>query len=311
METRASDSAWAVPVPRRDPTGPTPAPPPEDIRDLRRDLLRRLLPAEPDTVVCRGQFYEVIVGADRVVCLPRTPAAAGRLPRRARTLRMLAELDLGVRAPVPLAAGRDADATPYLVLDRIPGAPLDPAALSGSETASRVADQYAALLTALARAGQDAVVRRRLPRTPVDRWPRFAREVRTDLFPLMSDRGRRRAGRELTALAAVPPLDDAVVHGDLGSENVLWAWADGVPRLTGVLDWDDIALGDPAEDLAAIEAGHGCAFVHGILTRHGPVDPGLGTRIAAVRGTFALQQALAGLRDGDPAEMAEGLAEYR
>ncbi|MGW0183559.1 phosphotransferase family protein [Nocardia sp. NPDC003345] len=282
---------------------------PGDIRDLRRELLRHVLPGEADPVVRRGQFHDVIVGADRVVCLPRTPAAAARLSGRSRTLRTLAALDLGVRTPVPLSEGRDADATPYLVLDRIPGAALDPALLSGAETA--VVAEYARILTALARAGQDPEARRLLPRTPVGRWSRFAGEVRVALFPLMSHAGRRRADRELVAVEAAPPLADAVVHGDLGPENVLWEWRDGTPRMTGILDWDDVALGDQAEDLAAVEAGHGQTLVQGILARRGPADPELTSRITAVRGTFALQQALAGLRDDDREELAAGLAEYR
>ncbi|MGQ4336291.1 phosphotransferase, partial [Streptomyces hayashii] len=35
------------------------------------------------------------------------------------------------------------------------------------------------------------------------------------------------------------------------------------------------------------------------------------TRIAAIRGTFALQQALYAIRDGDEEELADGLADYR
>ena len=47
------------------------------------------------------------------------------------------------------------------------------------------------------------------------------------------------------------------MHGDLGAENVLWEWTDGLPHLAGVLDWDDVTLSDPAEDFAAIGAGYG------------------------------------------------------
>lgn len=38
----------------------------------------------------------------------------------------------------------------------------------------------------------------------------------------MSDSGRLRVERELTALDGLPHLTHAVVHGDLGAENVLW-----------------------------------------------------------------------------------------
>ncbi|MBX4171991.1 phosphotransferase, partial [Rhodococcus sp. DMU2021] len=52
----------------------------------------------------------------------------------------------------------------------------------------------------------------------------------------------RHAERELTALDSLPHLTRAVVHGDLGAENVLWEWSHGLPHLSGVLDWDDVTL---------------------------------------------------------------------
>lgn len=186
------------------------------------------------------------MGSEHVVCLPRTPAAAARLPRRAAVLRALAGLGLGFRTPEPLARGGapGSDEEPFLVLGRIPGEPLEPAALHDARVADAVAAQYAALLAVLDRAGADARVRAVLPHAPEGRWRRFAGDVRAELFVLMSGSGRLRAERELAALDGLPHLTGAVVHGDLGAENVLWEWEHGLPRLAGVLDWDDVELGD-------------------------------------------------------------------
>ncbi|WP_188194102.1 aminoglycoside phosphotransferase family protein [Nonomuraea sp. SYSU D8015] len=286
------------------------------ILDTHSMVLRRLLPGDEPTslTVRRGQFHDVVIGSDRVVYLPRTEAAAARMPRRAAVLRVLAGLDLGFRTPEPLVAE-----PPFLVVGRVPGAPLaGPLVPQAVET---VAAQYAALLAGLALAGAEEAVRAALPEAAEDRWRRFADDVREELFPLMSERGRRRAERELAALDALPRLTTAVVHGDLGPENVLWEKdADGLPRLSGVVDWDEVALGDPAEDLAAIGAGHGPALLERVLAPDGgpgpverllPPDDGLAARIAAIQGTFALQQALSAHRDGDPEELADGLAGYR
>ncbi|RFS87215.1 viomycin phosphotransferase [Actinomadura spongiicola] len=284
------------------------------VRTTHRALLSSLLPNDsPDDLAVReGQFYTVVVGSDRVVCFPRTRAAAIRLPERAATLHSLASLDLGFHTPEPLLLGGahgDEEAT-YLLLSRIPGEPLEAEALNNPHVADTVAAQYAALLSDLARAGTDKTAQAVIPPAPEGQWRRFAENVRVKLLPLMSDGGRLQAERELAALDILPHLTRAVVHGDLGAENVLWEWTDGLPHLSGVLDWDDVTLGDPAEDLAAIGASYGPEFLERILALGNWSDHGLTTRIAAIRGTFALQQALYALRDGDKEELADGLADY-
>ncbi|MFD4407283.1 viomycin phosphotransferase [Nocardia sp. NPDC058499] len=278
-------------------------------------LLSRLLPDDERNglVLRQGQFHDVVIGSDRVVCLPRSRAAAARLPERADTLRALAGLDLGVRTPEPLTHdGIDStDETPFLLLSRVPGEPLETAALDDSHVAGTVAEQYATLLARFVRAGTDEKVRAILPRASEGRWRRFAEDARAELFGLMSDSGRRRAEQELAVLGGLPDITRAVVHGDLGAENVLWKWEHGLPQLVGVLDWDDIALSDPAEDLAAIGASYGNELLDRVLTLGNWPDSGLAGRIAAIRGTFALQQALYAVRDGDEEELADGLSDYR
>jgi aminoglycoside phosphotransferase (APT) family kinase protein len=277
--------------------------------DAHRALLDRLLPGDPPgrRTVRRGQFHTVVLGAERVVCLPRTAAAAARLPQRAAVLEALAAAGIGVRAPVPLERGFGG-ATPFLVLDRVPGAPLPdgPPAAPAAAAAG-----YIGLLEALAAAGAAPALRAALPRDPADRWARFAAGVRDGLAPLMSPAGRRRADRELEAVAALPHRTDALVHGDLGAENVLWTADGDRGRVSGVVDWDGACLGDPAEDAAAVAVGHGPDLAERVLSARARTDPGLPARAAAIRGTFALQQALAALRDGDAAELADGLAGYR
>ncbi|MFD4235800.1 viomycin phosphotransferase [Streptomyces sp. McG3] len=286
-----------------------------DIMETHRDLVIRLLPddEQDELTIHQGQFHHVVVGSEHVLCFARTEAAAGRLPARAAALRALAGLDLGFRTPRPIArgGGPGTDEPPYLVLSRIPGAPLDDAALERPGVIEAVAEQYAGLLSGLIAAGGDEKARAVLPAAHERQWQEFAAGVRADLFPLMSDGGRERAARELAALGGLPPLTSAVVHGDLGGENVLWELSDGVPRLSGVIDWDEVTLGDPAEDLAAVGAGCGEELLDRVLALGGWDDASMSGRITAIRGTFPLQQALYAQRDGDEEELADGLTGYR
>ncbi|OUC86915.1 viomycin phosphotransferase [Streptosporangium minutum] len=284
------------------------------ILQTNRALLNRLLPGvkPEDLTVRQGQFHQVVIGSDRVVCLPRTEAAAARLPHRAAVLGLLAGFDLGFRTPQPLLEGsaQGTDELPFLVLSRVPGAPLETDALEDPQVAEAAAAQYVTLLTELARVGAEEEVRAAVP-APQDRWRRFAADVRAELFGLMSDGGRQRAERELAALDDLPHITDAVVHGDLGAENVLWECDDGLPELSGVIDWDEVTIGDPAEDLAAVGASYGTRFLNRVLTLGGWADSTTATRIAVIRATFALQQALSAHRDGDEEQLADGLTGYR
>ncbi|MCX4679235.1 viomycin phosphotransferase [Streptomyces sp. NBC_01433] len=285
------------------------------IIETHHDVLSRRLPGDrlDELAVHQGQFHQVVIGSDRVVCFARTEAAAVRLPARAAVLRALAGLDLGFRTPRPLSESgcRATDEPPYLVLSRIPGAPLKDDAFDSPEVAEAVATQYATLLSGLAAAANDEKVRAVLPLAPEGEWQEFGAGVRAELFPLMSDSGRERAERELTALDALPRLTAAVVHGDPGGENVLWETSGGVPRLSGVVDWDEVTVGDPAEDLAAVGASYGEELLGRVLTLGGWAGTEMAGRIAAIRGTFALQQAFSAQRDGDEEELADGLTGYR
>jgi aminoglycoside phosphotransferase (APT) family kinase protein len=131
------------------------------------------------------------------------------------------------------------------------------------------------------------------------------------LFPLMSPEGRRKAAAELRAVLALDPAGDALVHEDLGGDNLRWDLAGPQPRLTGVLDWDGACLGSQSADLASLAATYGWQIVGKVAG----LRPGAGradlSRARAIAATFALQQALPAALSGDVAMRDDGLAAYR
>ncbi|MEV0711764.1 phosphotransferase family protein [Nocardia aurea] len=329
------------------------------VLDGHRTLLARLLRGDEVTEVREGQFHTVVMGSEIVVCLARTPAAARRLPDRAARLAALTGVDIGVAVPKPLALNVSGDPA-YLVTTRVPGAPLDPATLEAPAVAAAVVRGCHAVLTALysvaaersvldcdvdtvrsdlpagfefgrrssgptvTSGGADSQWPAAIPPAHPDRWARFADGIRTRLYPLMSAEGRLRAEAELAALDSLPYRTNALVHGDLGGENLLWERRSTGPRLVGVVDWDSACLADRAEDYAALGATFGHRFLNRLVELSDPAvtdgaqtpttpssRPDLVRRITAIRATFALQQALAGHHDNDSAELADGLAGYR
>jgi aminoglycoside phosphotransferase (APT) family kinase protein len=80
----------------------------------------------------------------------------------------------------------------------------------------------------------------------------------------------RRYLEELHPLPA-PPWPTSLVHQDLGAEHVL-VDASGT-RVTGVIDWGDVAIADPSIDFVGLYAWGGEPFVRAVLRHYrGAVD---------------------------------------
>jgi aminoglycoside phosphotransferase (APT) family kinase protein len=71
----------------------------------------------------------------------------------------------------------------------------------------------------------------------------FLDECRAQVVPLLPEHARQTA---LELLARVATTRTALVHADLGDEHILVQ--DG--RISGVIDWTDAEIGDPALDLS-------------------------------------------------------------
>lgn len=184
---------------------------------------------------------------------PRTPLAPGAhdVLREARVLRALR--DSGVPSPHPILVCDDPGVigAPFFVMDRLDGAVLFhslPAALDASEHRRRIGlalvDALAALHSVDWRAAgldgfgrPDGYAARQVARW-MRQWERYAVRDLPDLV---------RAAEWLAA--NVPPeRPPALIHGDFGLHNVLFA-TEPPPRVLAVLDWETSTLGDPLTDL--------------------------------------------------------------
>lgn len=220
-----------------------------------------------------------------VVTAPRTAAAGARVDAETEAVRLLAGvLPFDVprpRADAPLPEGGRA-----IVFPAPRGRPVDLVRLAASPGVCRSVGRSLAALHDVT----TAVVER--AGVPV----RDAGEVRRRRLDEL-DRG--------AATSQVPPvllerweavLDDTslwdfsptVVHGDLVAERLVVTGEE----VTAVLDWTDLHVGDPAEDLAWLAVGAEPETVAEVLqayrsTRHGSVDDDL-LRRAVLHGEMAL-----------------------
>ena len=146
-----------------------------------------------------------------------------------------------------------------------------------------------------------------------DQWEEMYSDVREKLFPAMRPDARKAVSQHFEAYLdekALHRFDPVLRHGDFGGSNILW---DPAQRgVTGVIDFSSCAPGDPAYDLASISTTGEDLFAR-IAVRYQPDAEKLAAMLARARfhrGTFALEEALDGLKNGDESAYRAGMEEY-
>jgi len=131
-----------------------------------------------------------------------------------------------------------------------------------------------------------------------------AREVarfRREVVPLLPAGRRPEAERLLSAVASASGAQ--LVHADLGPDHLLVE----AGQLTGIIDWSDFAIGDPALDLAWGLHGSTPAFAARLAARYG-VDDALAQRAKDWHRLGPWHEVTYGLDTGQPDLVASGLA---
>jgi aminoglycoside phosphotransferase (APT) family kinase protein len=127
----------------------------------------------------------------------------------------------------------------------------------------------------------------------VEVLPRLPAAVAEDAAALL----RRLAAR------ATPPPEARLVHGDLGPTHIRVTGDD----VTGILDWGDSGIGDPAIDLAWTAYGAGPDFVSALLRAYDP-DPALLARARDLHLLGPWHEVLFGLVTGQDEYVDSGIA---
>ena len=132
-------------------------------------------------------------------------------------------------------------------------------------------------------------------------------DFRERVLPLL-DPGERRTAATLLAEPETFSFAPVFIHGDLGPEHLL---VDG-SRLSGVIDWSDARIGDPAIDFAWLLHGTTDAFA-GELVRayYGTVDADLRRRTLFFHRLGPWHEVVYGLETGIREYVDSGLAGIR
>jgi aminoglycoside 2''-phosphotransferase len=262
-----------------------------------------------------GRDHDVVlIGSELVFRFPRHQRALDALPREVAALHGLAALDPGIGVVLPevvVDCSGSVLGRAFVAQRRLDGEVLPRASVDAvGPMAYRFAAELARVLDALAAVRVDSALERVLTRAPMrTSFGELADAVRERVYGLMSAAGRARAAAELDAVLAVEPPGDAVlVHGDFGGTNLRWD-ADAT-RLTGVIDWSQVHLGDPAYDVASVAATYGWDLAAVVDAATAYEDEGLLGRARAYAATFGLQEALGGVVFGDEVAVRRALRDY-
>ena len=221
-----------------------------------------------------------------------------RVPRRAEVreairfeARLLSELAPALPVPVPrFEVVEDTEDVFFVAYRKLPGEPLH-------EPLVPLAAELGRLLGELHGFRPTVEVQPYL-----DRIERFRREV----LPLLEHEERRRA--EAVLEQHRPSANRALVHGDLGPAHILH---DG-SSVTGVIDWSDASLGDPALDFAWLLHGTSEPFAAALLDAYSPEpDSGLRERALSYHRLGPWHEVLFGLGHDRPEFVESGLTGIR
>ncbi|MFC0549025.1 phosphotransferase family protein [Kutzneria chonburiensis] len=211
------------------------------------DIAAELLPGvslSSAFVATDGNVHDVLlIPGVAAVRVSKRPLAASLMPRRVEVLHQLASSGLPFQIPEPLTPVTLFDSRAAVAVSWVDGTALP----EGQGSPSQLAEVLDAVRSVELTPSLLAVLDDR------PAGPSWSTVIESAVLPLLPPRWQPEVRRRLDAALALPPVPDALVHGDLGGSNVHYS-SDG--KLLGILDWDLAMPGDPAID-AALMAWHG------------------------------------------------------
>ena len=253
--------------------------------------------------------FVVEVNGEWIFRFPRDAGAEEVLRKEVALLPALARaLPVAVPEPEHFVDGPDV----FAGYRKVDGLPFSAVAEAG-RTAAAAGASFAAFLRALHAFPLDAARAAGLPPATRETWrdaqAQLCADFETRVVPLLP---RERAGQGVALLRSF--LEDdasfafspALVHYDLGPTHLFFA-SDG--RLTGVIDWSDATIGDPAVDFAWALNATPHAFRAPLISGYaGAEDPGFAARAAFYHRIGPWHEVVYGLETGDDGWVATGLA---
>lgn len=145
---------------------------------------------------------------------------------------------------------------------------------------------------------------------PVEEMSKLYQEIERHLFRFVRKDAQKKisqAFHNFLESDSVRNLDVTLIHGDFGASNILWLPES--KEISGIIDFGNARLGDPAYDFAGILSSYGEDFFNMCIQLY-PNGQSICERVSFYKSTFALQEALHGYLHNDKEAFDEGIKEY-
>ncbi|MFI6477248.1 phosphotransferase family protein [Nonomuraea sp. NPDC050663] len=227
-------------------------------------------------------------------------ARVGKRPDPGATRREVALLDaLAPISPLPVPRVVDSDpARGLIVYHRLAGTPL---AEHPDTDPHRLAETLGGFLSVL------HTCRIEHPRYTQSMGGQLGAAVQEfeEVAALLPERARILVETFLAGPPPAEPQHEALCHNDLGDEHILLLG----DEVTGIIDWTDALVADPARDFALLYRDLGPDFCELMAAGYGPArDPGWEARVAFYARCAIIGDIAYGLRTGERRYADEGLA---
>lgn len=245
----------------------------------------------------------------------RRPAAGEQFRRE---LELLPHLARRLSMPIPrLDFASETDATtPFVRYKKIPGKALVRELLTPTH-APRYATDLGQFLTELHSFPTDLTSKLGVLCAGAETWrtgyEKFYERIRREVLPLLTADERSSVQSRFEAYlneAANFDCRPVMTHADLGAEHILCDPVQG--RITGIIDWGDTQIGDPALDFTGLYFDLGGDFTRQVLERYdGDVGETFWERVSFYAWLIPFYEVLYGLEIEDRERLSNGLKQLR